>query len=230
MIYEFDIENVLKSDCYEKEFFCDNSEHFCDTIMQTLQGNENLIDEYIRNKNGKINDVCVGHLIGTGETTIVNLIKAVVLSGKVSIIDKFLKKYPEFINYSDNEYSLLTYSIVNNKIDISNYLIDNKINVNIRERRGKTALYYAINSQNYDLVSKLLLNKADPNLEYALPRLNMFSHSLIDRYSNQTNNINYKKICILLLKHGVNIQTEKFCPKQIKLLEELQAEIEFSNK
>jgi hypothetical protein len=217
-----ELEEVLTTSIYEKEYMCENSAYFDETVLKTIRKeDDNAIFEYI--KKGTIQDVCVGQHNGNGNIVVVHLLKAVVLSGNVEIMKKILELYPEYIAYYDHEYSLLSYAIINNKLDIVYYLIDIGIDTNIRGSRGRTALYYAINTENYKLFEKLLEAGADPNLEYAVPRFNMLYHCLVDCYYYTTNK-EHKKMCIELLKRSTVIQTEHYSKYQLKLLKQLQDE------
>jgi hypothetical protein len=218
-----DLEEVLTTSIYEKEYLCENSEYFIETILKTIRKeDDNAIFEYI--KKGTIDDVCIGHHTGNGDVVIVNLLKAVVLNGNVEIMKKILEMYPEYINYFDHEYGLLSYAIVNNKLDITNYLIDIDIDLNVRGYRGRTALYYVISKGNCKLFDKMLKVGADPNFEYAVPRFNMLYHCLVNCYYN-TKSDEHKKMCITLLKRSTKIQTEYYSEDQLILLKRLQDEI-----
>ena len=222
-----DLENVLTTEIFDVDYQCENPGLFKTTTIEVIKGDIKALQNYIDN-GGTPNDVCVGRHKGSGEYTIVHLIKAIVLSGNVNMMKKFLDDYPDYIDYFDNEYSLLSYSIVNKKFDISNFLLDNKVNPNMREKRNKTSLYYVIFSGNYELFEKMIKCGADPNLEYAMPRLNMLYHCVANCYSRNKTNENYKKMCLLMLKNGTTIQHDKFDKKHLDILEELQAELKES--
>lgn len=222
-----DLEEVLEEKGFNAGYQCENPGLFKTAIIEIIKGNENAFQNYMSN-GGEPGDVCVGRHKGSGEYTIVHLIKAIVLSGNVNMMKKFLDEYPDYIDYFDNEYTLLSYSIVNKKFDISNYLLDNKINPNMREKRNRTSLYYVIFSGNYELFEKMIKCGADPNLEYAMPRLNMLYHCVANCYSHNKTNENYKKMCLLMLKNGTTIQHEKYNKEDLDILEELQAELKES--
>ena len=54
--------------------------------------------------------------------------------------------------------SLLHYSIEGNKFDISLFLIENGIDLNLIDSEGNTALHYICNTQNIE-IAKLILEK-----------------------------------------------------------------------
>jgi ankyrin repeat protein len=75
-------------------------------------------------------------------------------------LENFKKKFRiEDIN-KKSEYgsSLLHYSIEGNKFDISLFLIENGIDLNLIDSEGNTALHYIGNTQNVE-IAKLILEK-----------------------------------------------------------------------
>lgn len=218
-----DLEDVITSSIYTKEHICDNSTYFDETILKTIHNKDNnAIFEYL--KRGNIGDVCVGHHNGNGDIVIVHLLKAIVLNGSVAMMKTILEMYPEYIHYYDHEYSLLSYAIVNDKLDIANYLIDNGIDTNITGHRRRTALYYVISKGNCNLFDKMLEHGADPNLEYAVPRFNLLYHCFVNCYC-QTKSEEHKKMCITLLEKSTKIQTDHYNDEELTLLKKLQDDI-----
>uniref|UniRef100_A0ABD2X3J5 Uncharacterized protein n=1 Tax=Trichogramma kaykai TaxID=54128 RepID=A0ABD2X3J5_9HYME len=51
-----------------------------------------------------------------------------------------------------------------NDVFLNPFLEDYKVNVNAQDKRGNTALHFALRNNNYKLVQSLLYNKANPNL------------------------------------------------------------------
>lgn len=214
-----DLEEVISSSIYRKEYTCENSTYFDEIILKIIKNDETAFFEYL--KTGNIDDVCIGHHTGNGDIVIVHLLKAIVLSDNVKIIKEFLDLYPEYISYYDHEYSLLSYAIVNDKLHIAQYLIDIGIDTNIPGFRKRTALYYVISNGNCDLFDKMLKIGADPNLEYSVPRFNLLYHSFVNCYC-ETKSKEHKTMCITLLKKNTKIQTEHYNNNQLMLLQELQ--------
>lgn len=235
-----DLEEVLKLDLYEREYmFNQQSDQqsdqqtnqqlislFNQTILNIIDGDKFALFNYIAN-GGKINDVCVGHHRGNGDYRIVHIIKAIVLSGNVNIMEKFLNENSEYIDYFDNEYTLLSFAIVSDKFDIANYLIKAGINVNKQGHRRKTALYYAISSGNLELFNNLISAGADPNLTYGMGYTNYLYHALDISYTANDDYINSrKKMCLKLLKLNTNIQMNKYNKEQSDLLKNLQSNLQ----
>lgn len=81
-------------------------------------------------------------------------------------LDQFLKKFTmNQINETDaNGSGLLHYAISGRRYDIAEFLINNKININLLNQHGMTVLHLIPIDSNYKIAELALNNKGDINI------------------------------------------------------------------
>ena len=95
-------------------------------------------------------------------------------SGNFLNVKYFLSQNPEYAYQIDHEKrTTLMYAVQNGQLEIANHLITLGFNVNKVNEEGYSAIYYAIKSNNSEMVVLLLQNGAVPwsTNSYSLKRL-----------------------------------------------------------
>eukprot|EP00833_Pecoramyces_ruminatium_P017425 jgi/Orpsp1_1/1191457/evm.model.d7180000085957.1 len=143
----------------------------------------NLILSYCNNFNFKYRD---------------KLLLLAVIMDNSDFLDKMYKnKFTTFIK--TELYSLILEFIIKmNSINILQWFITQKIDINIKDKFNKTALHYAIQNKKYDIINCLLDNGA----------------SLQPVYKNIVNDLNkgYIEIYDLIISYRMNINLKSECP------------------
>ena len=81
-------------------------------------------------------------------------------------------------------YSLLMWAVNNQFLKISQYLVENKVDINAQDRKGNSALLYATNKKNNDIFKLLIKNGADIHLKNnggQSPLVNIIAKSNIEK-------------------------------------------------
>lgn len=138
--------------------------------------------DYI-SKGGHISDFYHYILRGCGQWTSITIPETIAEHGSLKLLKEMISIDPAYIDWL-NEYSLLAHCITFNKIDMVEFLLCNGANPNNSGKRNKTPLYQAICSNNLKAVKLLLEHGADPNLTYAMPRLN-YLYTALDIYCSK---------------------------------------------
>ena len=75
-----------------------------------------------------------------------------------------MRKLPPDNRQSSHKSSYLLFAMQSNLIEISKLLITFKVNLNLQDNKGRTALWYAANFKNSEMVNRLLYDHADTEL------------------------------------------------------------------
>ncbi|KAF8818834.1 hypothetical protein IHI24_000068 [Rickettsia endosymbiont of Cardiosporidium cionae] len=134
------------------------------------------------------------------------------IAGNINSIKLLIKEGVDINSYDSEGYNSLMFAIMQNKIDIVKYLIDNNIDINFQKmkyRRFKllnkdaiypTALMIAVRYSNLEAVDLLLSKSADINLQDSLGRTALIYAITEDKLEDEVG----IKILKLLLDHGAN--------------------------
>lgn len=66
--------------------------------------------------------------------------------------------------YDPDKRTLLIWASIYGKIELLNWLIENKANINYQDKNGYTGLHFAAQEKNIDVTNLLLINQANPNI------------------------------------------------------------------
>jgi ankyrin repeat protein len=106
------------------------------------------------------------------------------------------------INSTDRDgRSILTNCVAENKIDfVKKMLSYDGLDLNMRDNSGYTALHFAVQNGNADMVLLLLENKADIDIQDNLGNTPL--------WRAVSNNPDDRNIINMLIKHGANVNIE----------------------
>jgi ankyrin repeat protein len=129
-----------------------------------------------------------------------NLLQYSILFERYDFIQYILKKKININNYDNtNGLTALHQSIIKNKIELVQILINNGSNINAQDYYGNTPLHYAISEENRDMISLLL--KYNPNLNLT----NIDGNTPLHAYLN-TSYLEKEILQLLIPKTDLNIQ------------------------
>jgi len=202
---------------YGHEYICKDSEKFRELIkeLESNDASDDILDNYIKNE-GTIDDRCFMKQYGDGAYDIAWIGKSIVIGDKLNLLKKLIKLDRRYINSGDHQYCLLSLAIELERLEIVNYLLDERANPNLYGNMRKTPLYYAIKSCNIEIVSRLLSLGADPNNTYGMLQSNYLYFAL--NWYFTTNNPNIITIIKMLLDAGVKKQVELLTQEHMDLL------------
>ncbi|XP_053594089.1 uncharacterized protein LOC103577382 [Microplitis demolitor] len=157
--------------------------------------NKHCLTTAVLNGNEKIEQLLIKHGFEVEPQCVKNskFFHAIVARGYTKCVNDLLKMGADVnaLRQETTKYSLLHTACINRKLQITKLLIQHDIDLNLKDSKEKTAIFYAVKNGDFNIVKLLVANRArvgnDPDL------LNIAAH-------NQ---------CIgivqILLEHGVNI-------------------------
>lgn len=137
-----------------------------------------LLENYFKS-GGSLDDFYSYFQKGNGDFIAITIPVMIVLSGNMNLLKTMIETNKSFVNYSDNEYPLLSHAFIHRRFEMVDYLLENGANPSEFGRRAKMPLYFAINANNPKYVKKLLVDyKVNPNSLYSVAQLNYLSEAL----------------------------------------------------
>ena len=86
------------------------------------------------------------------------------LYGRVKIVERIIKLYPAFINEQDKALMTgLMRAVEGQQLEVIKYLVGQGANLDLKNNKGKSALYLAAEKQYYEIANFLIQNHADVN-------------------------------------------------------------------
>jgi hypothetical protein len=86
-----------------------------------------------------------------------------IIQGQIPEFDLYLRQGESLDDIDEYGFTPLIECAIARQIEIAEALIDRGVNVNKPDVTGRTALHWAVDNEQLELVRLLLLNKADPN-------------------------------------------------------------------
>jgi ankyrin repeat protein len=84
--------------------------------------------------------------------------------GHISDAKQTLNDFGIDVSDGDGRTALIN-AVIENKVDFACWLIENKADVNFRDRNGYSALHFAAQDLNVKIANILLVNGANPNIQ-----------------------------------------------------------------
>ncbi|GHT22424.1 hypothetical protein FACS189430_04190 [Bacteroidia bacterium] len=117
------------------------------------------------------------------------------------LFDDFVNQYGIDSVEKRDKRNLLAYTILQKKDDLSKLLIDSGININYQEKTGYSALHFAVQENNVDIVLKLIEKKSVIDIQDTNGNTPLW-RALFNRQSTNP------QIIISLLRAGADLNKE----------------------